>query len=1141
MRTLLLVSILAQPALAATQSIVLSTTPATAAVPNRAPYNSVGNLRIVMRLTAWSQPAATQNILLMVSASPYLNQFGIEQSANTNTIRLKSFADTQSQPYTCDLDLTPLGQDVILEFVRDKTNTRLRCHGWNVDGSATVAPSDVTGMPPMPNVTTAGTWYLGLPQMPATVDYIRIYYDNAYSVSPPPPLSPGTPALAWEFEGNGWEINRAADWTITGANFVTNAIKPPAIFVANPPYTVSTNTATGLDASASYPISTAGAMSYSWAKASGPGMATISGGSTPTPSVSVDTVGTYTIRATVTDALGNAGSRDLTIHAAVADANGVVSVPDARIARLLGPLIRFGANPWPWFDSQNKVMADATIAAANKFWPAFWQNETQPGTTCQITTNSAALVCSGTTLSAAFCQSGTSCDYAHVKGRPTGDSRITLWAASEDYPGEFIRRSMVVSSVQDDTHLTLSQPWIAYYATTCSNGSPAASCALKWTADSDADAIGAYYNWGCTYCNHANYYDSFVLALYALYYRTGDSSYLTQARIWADQWWEFPRIARGTTMVQNHIDGSGFFEGRSHALLGLIVRALDGRPEIWKGLSHFYEWYAYYNDRNSTGNFDNIGDGRELGYLVTSLAACSLYAPGNQPVTAPAWYWTSGTLQANCTAQLQKIANFLNANPRHAPHGNFQNMNNVMGSNGGGSGLGNQSLARVTTGSATVSKAPSSPTATQWSYLIDANTNLGGLWYASYPLPMKVWFASSATPVTNADGDAATYNAQPRYWKSGSGLTSIVVLGGNATATLAAGHGLATGGSITIAGSAAAGLNGTVTLTGSASATVTWSTSAAAGTYTDATILDNDHFTLDRPYEATGCQSGCVRGWFVGGTPGYGTQPFMQGLAGNAFGLAYYAMIAAGDNAHATLYKQFALDSVRWLWKYGRRSDTGGLYYGRDFPGCERNLTTGLDIPAGTHYECTYGDDPANSRVLLGEAQNAMSMAYELSPTTEFKTIGDGFYTAMWAKPGATSQFPGDGNYLSPMDSGSGYMTTVDAGGALAYFTSNKWLGFFFGKGGGYSWPAARLLTTTDKGRTLQVATSGQTPPATAVLRVTLRRNGTVQQFTCGDPKDCALPVDLLPGDGLISIDYLSPAGKTLRLGSSLSTLRIAP
>jgi hypothetical protein len=84
---------------------------------------------------------------------------------------------------------------------------------------------------------------------------------------------------------------------------------------------------------------------------------------------------------------------------------------------------------------------------------------------------------------------------------------------------------------------------------------------------------------------NANYYD-LPLALYGLHQRSGDPAHLTMARETADRWATL-LDSRGWVNDNNAPRGSG--------LSGMMLRALDGRPELWPNIiklanEHYDAW-----------------------------------------------------------------------------------------------------------------------------------------------------------------------------------------------------------------------------------------------------------------------------------------------------------------------------------------------------------------------------------------------------------------------------------------------------------------------------------------------------------------------------------------------------------------------
>lgn len=81
-----------------------------------------------------------------------------------------------------------------------------------------------------------------------------------------------------------------------------------------------------------------------------------------------------------------------------------------------------------------------------------------------------------------------------------------------------------------------------------------------------------------------NHYD-LPRALYQVHYRTGDPKFLDLGRRTADRWWESPSIGLGDdTSVpgdEDAVPGNQKPPPIYSALAGLMLRALDGRPELW--------------------------------------------------------------------------------------------------------------------------------------------------------------------------------------------------------------------------------------------------------------------------------------------------------------------------------------------------------------------------------------------------------------------------------------------------------------------------------------------------------------------------------------------------------------------------------
>jgi hypothetical protein len=184
---------------------------------------------------------------------------------------------------------------------------------------------------------------------------------------------------------------------------------------------------------------------------------------------------------------------------------------------------------------------------------------------------------------------------------------IWFWWNTPEGPGTG-RSLNYLMSVQDDTHLSLSSMYIC----------PLNSSRNMQYSLPDAGELGIYWNYIGQPSNSIDYYDN-VLALYRVYYRTGIDTYLNQARQLADNWWKFGA---------DH--GYDIAAPRAIGLLGMIARALDGRPDMWAGIDYYlnYPWGA--NQMFDVKTPQPVGvslDGREIGYLTRYVARAAALSP----------------------------------------------------------------------------------------------------------------------------------------------------------------------------------------------------------------------------------------------------------------------------------------------------------------------------------------------------------------------------------------------------------------------------------------------------------------------------------------------------------------------------------
>ena len=255
----------------------------------------------------------------------------------------------------------------------------------------------------------------------------------------------------------------------------------------------------------------------------------------------------------------------------------LVIFPSKEVEFIVGPQLRSGSsrNPFPWFDrvasEHGRLHGRGTPRAAPR-----------------VLTGTLTLRRGGTEAEGAGTRFISEVDPAGPPPRYNGHLRVLM-------PDGKTYRETKVARVESDTRLVLAAPWgfeqVAGARADTHRFDPVQN---SWNYD-------AYYD--------AMYYD-LALVQYTNYYRTGDPQFLDYARKAADSWWASPYVDHGTV-----VGGPNNLPPRSMAYAGLMLRALDGRPEMWDYLERqtraaFDNWIAL---RLSTPKL--YSDLRELGYV----------------------------------------------------------------------------------------------------------------------------------------------------------------------------------------------------------------------------------------------------------------------------------------------------------------------------------------------------------------------------------------------------------------------------------------------------------------------------------------------------------------------------------------------
>jgi hypothetical protein len=175
-------------------------------------------------------------------------------------------------------------------------------------------------------------------------------------------------------------------------------------------------------------------------------------------------------------------------------------------------------------------------------------------------------------------------------------------------------REVKVASVQSDNRLTLTSPW---------RFAPVASGKADTYHHDSTQA-----SWNYDHYLRAAYYDT-ALIEYINYYRTADPVFLTYARRMSDALWGSQHIDFGTvTQGPNHLPP------RSQAFAGLMLRALDGKPEYWDYL--YREVRATFDHwlKRNRNNATLYADLREDGYIQLYAVMLARVLPDRYPLYA---------------------------------------------------------------------------------------------------------------------------------------------------------------------------------------------------------------------------------------------------------------------------------------------------------------------------------------------------------------------------------------------------------------------------------------------------------------------------------------------------------------------------
>ena len=258
----------------------------------------------------------------------------------------------------------------------------------------------------------------------------------------------------------------------------------------------------------------------------------------------------------------------------------LVAYPNGKIALICGPQLKANSrlNPFPWFDETQIKYGHVLGREAPSIPP-----RTLTGAV-NAKPNSRVVTGIGTRFRSEVDPNGPAPFY-------NGWLRISDGGAY---------REVKVISVESDVALTLTSVW---------KFGPVNNAKADTYHNESAEAI-----WNYDHYLRSAYYDT-ALVEYINYYRTGDPAFLNYARKMADALWGSQYIDFGTVL-----QGSNHLPPRSQAFAGLMLRALDGKPEYWDYLyrevrATFDNWLKRRRD-NATLYYDIREDGYAQLYAV---------------------------------------------------------------------------------------------------------------------------------------------------------------------------------------------------------------------------------------------------------------------------------------------------------------------------------------------------------------------------------------------------------------------------------------------------------------------------------------------------------------------------------------------
>jgi len=496
-------------------------------LPNSAPFNSVGTLRIEYRLhanTATGAIGGVGNVTMDVTATSPL------------TLRTVNNYDA-----AWSITHSAGTGDVLVRIQRNATTERFSQEIWSATGEYLISGFlDKRATGPA-NLSVASTYVDG--GNVGKVAWLRVYNTAVELDSAPPSnTAEASPLLNYEFEGNLNDSSaNAQHFTPGGSPAYSNT---PVVPLLGDPRTVRAGQSFTVDCGAT------AASSYFWQQLSGPLTVTWSDRTAATPTVTgADAFGEYQFQCQATYATsGLVALGTVKIGAVPTNAAGVVVQPNERIEHILGPLFRGDASPWPFYDKWRRRRGISVFASQVATRQA--QVTTPLAGTVSINNGSTTLNGVGTS----FTTTMTADNYVIIYYDKGGGNIGRVWR--------------YISSIQSDTQLTVSPSWNRPNQSGIQHQYMSGTIAQQWSD-----------GW--------NYYDA-CLALYGTYYKTGLLQFAEMADAFSQLWFLH---ADGVAMAPRQISLDGLLIAAERGAVNtadayaLVNTLVQGGYDTWLGPS----------------------------------------------------------------------------------------------------------------------------------------------------------------------------------------------------------------------------------------------------------------------------------------------------------------------------------------------------------------------------------------------------------------------------------------------------------------------------------------------------------------------------------------------------------------------------